>query len=347
MVIPTYNGRGLLERCLASIAQHRPTDPGITIEVIVVRRRLDRRHGRVAGSASIPTCGWSGSSGTAASARPPTPASPRREAGSFSCSTTTPRSPPAGSRRAWLRLPTRPSARSRRWCWCGPSPARVDSAGDSLQLDRLADQARPRPARRSFAERAVEEVFGASGSSAFYRSAALLKRLGAIDALLGSYYEDIDLAFRLRWAGYRCLFAPSCVIFHDVSATYDHTSPALQRRMARNAELVFWANLPGMLLAFAVLPHLMLLVHLQALWRLASGKLGAFLLGKCRRGICLARDPRAPPQSAACSRRSAVFRPHFTLSAGSLRDVANHLSRPTESSTMLPDASPADTAANP
>ncbi len=35
IVIPTYNGRGLLELCLASIARHRPADGGPSIEVIV------------------------------------------------------------------------------------------------------------------------------------------------------------------------------------------------------------------------------------------------------------------------------------------------------------------------
>jgi GT2 family glycosyltransferase len=34
-VIPTYNGRALLERCLETVARHRPAGPGLPIEVIV------------------------------------------------------------------------------------------------------------------------------------------------------------------------------------------------------------------------------------------------------------------------------------------------------------------------
>ena len=34
-MIPTYNGRGLLDTCLASIARHRPPIPAIAIEVVV------------------------------------------------------------------------------------------------------------------------------------------------------------------------------------------------------------------------------------------------------------------------------------------------------------------------
>ena len=59
----------------------------------------------------------------------------------------------------------------------------------------------------SWSARPADEVFGASGSSAFYRAEAL-RRAGPLDMLLVSYYEDIDLAFRLRWAGYRCVYTP-------------------------------------------------------------------------------------------------------------------------------------------
>ena len=35
-MIPTYNGRELLKRCLAEPqARHRPADPSITIEIVV------------------------------------------------------------------------------------------------------------------------------------------------------------------------------------------------------------------------------------------------------------------------------------------------------------------------
>ena len=129
-------------------------------------------------------------------------------------------------------------------------PGRVDSAGDSYALagwPTKRGHGQPgasvcRPAgRRGLRRQRIECVLP--------RRRAPPRR--SFDPLFGSYYEDIDLAFRLRWAGYRCLFVSGCVIYHDVSATYDHGSPALQRRMARNAEIVFWANLPAGLLALA------------------------------------------------------------------------------------------------
>ncbi len=259
-------------------------------------------------------------------------ASPRLAAVSSSCSTTTPR-----SSEGWIEAGLAPFADPTvgsvaPLVLVRSDPRRVDSAGDSYALAGWPTKRGHGQPAVLFAARPVEDVFGASGSSAFYRSAAL-RRVGGFDPLFGSYYEDIDLAFRLRWAGYRCRFAPRCVIHHDVSATYDHASPALQRRMARNAEIVFWANMPPRLLALALVPHLAF-VALQGVWRLARGRLRPFLLGKCDAF-------RAWPEIKARRKvrselaKKAVAPPHFALGAGSIQNVRNHLMRPAESSSLI------------
>ncbi len=123
---------------------------------------------------------------------------------------------------------------------------------------------------------------------------------------------------------------PQSRIYHDVSATYDHGSPKLQRRMARNAELVFWSNLPARLLALAVIPHVSFIAA-QAAWRLARGRLRPFAAGKldALRAWRQIRERRMARSEIA---RSSVRPPHFALSAGSLEDVRNHLRRPLERS---------------
>ncbi len=209
-------------------------------------------------------------------------------------------------------------------------PSRVDSAGDSYALFGWPTKRGHGRPRALFAERALEDVFGASGSSAFYRAAAL-RRAGGFDSFLGSYYEDIDLAFRLRWAGYRCLFASRSIIHHDVSATYDHGSPSLQRRMARNAEIVFWANIPPAWLALAVLPHLAF-VAAQGAWRLARGRLGPFAMGKCD-AIRAWKEIVTRRRLRRALLRKAIAPPHFALGGGTLGDVRNHLARPREQSS--------------
>jgi GT2 family glycosyltransferase len=208
-------------------------------------------------------------------------------------------------------------------------PSRVDSAGDAYSLAGWPTKRGHGEARHAYSHRPLEEVFGASGSSAFYRSAAL-RKVGGYDPLLGSYYEDIDLAFRLRWAGYRCVFAARSLIYHDISATYDHKSPALQRRMARNAEIVFWANMPRQILLLAIAPHLMLIAA-QGILRLIRGRLRPFVLGKCDafRAWGEIKGRRAARASLAAR---AVARPHFALGAMSIRDLRNHWNRPVEES---------------
>ncbi len=53
-----------------------------------------------------------------------------------------------------------------------------------------------------------KEVFGAPGSAGFYRRSAIEKTGGFLPEL-EAIFEDVDLAFRLRWAGYRCVFEPA------------------------------------------------------------------------------------------------------------------------------------------
>jgi hypothetical protein len=130
------------------------------------------------------------------------------------------------------------------------------------------------------------------------------------------------------------VFAPQCVIFHDVSATYNHGSPALQRRMARNAEIVFWANMPRALLTLALLPHLAFLT-LQSAWRLARGRLRPFFLGKCD-ALRVWREINERRHLRSKLARKAIARPHFALGTAMLQDFRNHLNRPLESSTAIP-----------
>ncbi len=254
IVIPTYNGRELLDRCLASIARNRPSEPLLTIEVVVADDAstdgtvewLARVHPEVRRVRLTRTRGFCAAANAGI----------------------------AAARGRFIQVLNNDTEVQSGWIEAGlapftdatvgsvaplvlvrSDPACVDSAGDLYTLAGWPIKRGHGQPAALFATRPVEEVFAASGSSAFYRAEAL-RRTGGFDPLLGSYYEDIDLGFRLRWAGYRCLFNPRSLVHHEISATYDHKNSALQRRMARNAEIVFWANLPSSLLARALLPHL-------------------------------------------------------------------------------------------
>jgi len=67
-----------------------------------------------------------------------------------------------------------------------------------------------------------EPVFGACAGAALYRRAAL-DRVSldghALDPQLFMYLEDVDLAWRLRGAGYGCMYVPTATVRHHLSAS--------------------------------------------------------------------------------------------------------------------------------
>jgi GT2 family glycosyltransferase len=68
-----------------------------------------------------------------------------------------------------------------------------------------------------------EELFAACAGAALYRRSALdavARSPGIVfDERLFMYCEDIDLAWRLQSAEYRCFFCPAAVVYHELSAT--------------------------------------------------------------------------------------------------------------------------------
>jgi GT2 family glycosyltransferase len=61
-------------------------------------------------------------------------------------------------------------------------------------------------------------VFGASGGAALFRR-RLFDEIGFFDDSLVSYLEDVDWAWRMNLAGYRCIYVPDAVVYHWGSAT--------------------------------------------------------------------------------------------------------------------------------
>ncbi len=71
-------------------------------------------------------------------------------------------------------------------------------------------------------EPAPREIFGASATAALYRRDALSRCAtdhGILDERLESFYEDVDLAVRLRAAGFQASFVPGAQALHQGSLT--------------------------------------------------------------------------------------------------------------------------------
>lgn len=153
---------------------------------------------------------------------------------------------------------------------------RIDSAGMEYHI---CGWARNRGYNRALTSEFLtsQEVFGPSGSSGFYRRAALQKT-GFLIPDYGAYFEDTDLAFRLRWAGYKCVYEPQSIVYHAESATYGK-SDRVEKLIARNEELVYWINLNQQKLLLGLPLHLgFQLVRL--IRKAINGQLSPFLLGK-------------------------------------------------------------------
>jgi GT2 family glycosyltransferase len=162
----------------------------------------------------------------------------------------------------------------------GPDGLQVDSAGDRYYLGGVAGKrGHGQPVNPAYLE--PKPVFGASASSAFYRRSAL-EKVGLFPESFGSYFEDVDLAFRLQRAGFRTMFAPQSRVLHRVSASFGRKpGRKLLEQQSRNEERVFWRNLPAPWLWRAVPHHLAVLAG-KAWRRWQDGTLTPFLCGRLR-----------------------------------------------------------------
>ena len=75
----------------------------------------------------------------------------------------------------------------------------------------------------------VEEVSAVSGA-AFVVRRELFAALGGFDESLFLYMEDTDLSLRLRLAGYRCLYVPASIVYHDYALRFGARKAFYQER---------------------------------------------------------------------------------------------------------------------
>lgn len=134
------------------------------------------------------------------------------------------------------------------------SPGRLDGEGDVYHISGLAW-------RRSYNlpeadSRIIEgEVFSSCGAAAIYPKDAF-DLVGGFDPDFFTYIEDIDLGFRLRLAGYRCIYLPSAVVHHVGTASTGLRSKFSTYYVHRNLVWTFFKNMPAFLLVLLTPLHL-------------------------------------------------------------------------------------------
>jgi GT2 family glycosyltransferase len=155
------------------------------------------------------------------------------------------------------------------------NPQRVQATGDVLHASGAA-WSRDNGLPADQAQRPMEEVFSASAAAAMYARQAFQDAGGFTEAF-GSHLEDVDLGFRLRLRGERCLYVPAAVAAHVGGASYGVESERTVYQVQRNLVWLYWADMPARLfwkhLPAHLLANLIFLAHYtlrgraKAAWR--------------------------------------------------------------------------------
>jgi hypothetical protein len=120
-------------------------------------------------------------------------------------------------------------------------PSQVDSSG--ICLDRAGMAWDRQGGTVSPPDDELAEVFGPCAGAALYRR-TLFADVGRFDERFFMYLEDVDLAWRARFAGWRCVYAPSARVLHQHSATSGEHSPFKRYHLTRNKLWLVAKNYP-------------------------------------------------------------------------------------------------------
>lgn len=104
----------------------------------------------------------------------------------------------------------------------------------------------------------IREIFSPCAAAALYRRCAM-HAVGGFDEDYFCYVEDVDLGFRMRLAGYRCLYVPQSVVHHVGSGTTGGAGSDFATYYGhRNLVWTFVKNMPGSLFWLLLPLHVLL-----------------------------------------------------------------------------------------
>ena len=132
------------------------------------------------------------------------------------------------------------------------APSLMDGAGDNYHVFGI-------PWRGGYGRAASEmpetgEVFSPCGAGSVFRRQTFLD-CGGFDESFFCYCEDVDIGFRLRLLGERCVFLRSAEIMHAGSAISNTISDFALFHGTRNRVWVFLQNMPPLAFGLMLAPH--------------------------------------------------------------------------------------------
>lgn len=154
----------------------------------------------------------------------------------------------------------------------------LDGAGDACHMSGLVWRTAHGTPVSAMGDRACE-VFAPCAAAALYRR-SVFEKVGGFDEDFFCYVEDVDLGFRLRLAGSRCLYVPHSVAHHVGSGTTggQHSDFSVYHGH-RNLVWMFVKDMPG-LLFWLFLPLHVMLNLVSIFWFALRGQGGVILRAK-------------------------------------------------------------------
>lgn len=141
----------------------------------------------------------------------------------------------------------------------------IDSAGEQLSTRGM-----PFPRGRNQKTEGIytkqEEVFGATGGASIYRS-KMFNKIGLFDETFFAYFEDVDISFRAHHAGWKILYNPKAIAYHEIGATSHNITGFIRYHSIKNFLLLYLKNMPlGLFFKY-------LLLHEYQLIRMFGGSI--------------------------------------------------------------------------
>ena len=136
------------------------------------------------------------------------------------------------------------------------NPSDLDGDGDCYHLSGLAWR---KGHGSTVCKKTIpSEVFSPCAAASMYKAEIILKA-GGFDEEFFCYFEDVDLGFRLRLVGEKCLLVPSAVVHHIGSVTSGgQQSDFSVYHGHRNLVWTYLKNMPGLLFWLLMPLHLIL-----------------------------------------------------------------------------------------
>jgi len=156
-------------------------------------------------------------------------------------------------------------------------PSRIDSAGDDCVTSGHGIKRGNRESNDRFLEK--DYIFGACASAALYRR-EMIDDVGFLDDDFFINCEDTDLNFRAQLMGWKCVYVPTAVVLHRVSATISGLSDHGLYYSSRNDECVWIKNMPTALMIRYYHHKLIQELGTISYFCVKKGKWGPVLRGK-------------------------------------------------------------------